>query len=304
MARPLTNTAVGRTNRRLLLLALAAAIVAAILVYTALSRGSEDTGGAGGAASMAPAVMAKIDIPARTKITTDMVEVRQVPLDTRSDLTYTELSQVVGRVSRYPIATNEQVLSTKVVGLESAAATGDSLAFIIPEGRRGISIEVNEVVSTGGLVLPGDYVDIIGVFDVNFSQGEQERTEERYFARIILQNVEVLAVAQTVVDTAPEAGTATIGDGETTGADGETAVAESEATSGQRARNTEADPNPKAVTVTLSVTPQEAQLLFLAEENGVLRLAVRPYGEADVQDVPFVVETELIPPNLPGPVLR
>jgi len=293
MARSLTHTAAGSTNRRLLLLALVAGIVAAILIYTALSRGSEGTGSAG-AASMVPAVVAKQDIPARTKITTSMVEVRQMPTNDRSELAYTDLTQVVGRVSRYPIATSEQVLSTKVVSLESAAATGDSLSYVIPEGKRGISIEVNQVVSSGGLVLPGDYVDIIGVFDVNFVNGQEERTEEKYFSRIILQNIEVLAVAQTVVDTPPEAGT-------TTGADGETTTTDAD---GQRVRNTEAAPEPKASTVTLSVTPQEAQLLFLAEENGVLRLAVRPYGDAEVQDIPFVAETELIPANLPRPVAR
>jgi len=293
MARPLAGTAAGSTNRRLLLLALVAGIVAAILIYTALSRSSESTGSAG-AASMAPAVVAKQDIPARTKITSGMLEVRQVPQDTRSELAYTDLSQVVGRVTRYPIATSEQVLATKVVSLESAAATGDSLSYVIPEGKRGISIEVSEVVSSGGLVLPGDYVDIIGVFDVNFVDGEEERTEQKYFSRIILQNIEVLAVAQTVVDTPPEAGT-------TTGADGETTTTDAD---GQRVRNTEAAPEPKASTVTLSVTPQEAQLLFLAEENGVLRLAVRPYGDAEVQDIPFVAETELIPANLPRPVAR
>jgi pilus assembly protein CpaB len=217
-----------------------------------------------------------------------------VPSDTRSELAYTDLTQVVGRVTRYPIATNEEVLSTKVVSLESAAKTGDSLSYVIPEGRRAISIEVNQVISSGGLVLPGDYVDVIGVFNVNFRDGDQERTEEKYFSRIILQNIEVLAVAQTVVDTPPEVGT-------TTGTDGETATTDA---SGQRVRNTEAAPEPKASTVTLSVTPQEAQLLFLAEENGVLRLAVRPYGDAEVQNVPFVAETELIPSDLPRPVVR
>ena len=293
MARSLTHTAAGSTNRRLLLLALVAGIVAAILIYTALSRGSEGTDSAG-AASMVPAVVAKQDIPARTKITTSMVEVRQMPTNDRSELAYTDLTQVVGRVTRYPIATNEQVLSTKVVSLESAAKTGDSLSYVIPEGKRAISIQVSEVVSSGGLVLPGDYVDIIGVFDVTFGAGDQEITVDKYFSRIILQNIEVLAVAQTVVDTPPEAGT-------TTGADGETTTTDAD---GQRVRNTEAAPEPKASTVTLSVTPQEAQLLFLAEENGVLRLAVRPYGDAEVQDIPFVAETELIPANLPRPVAR
>jgi pilus assembly protein CpaB len=298
MARPLTKTAVGITNRRLLLLALVAGIVAAILVYTALSRGSESTGGTSGAtASMAPAVVAKQDIPARTKITTGMVEVRQMSLDDRSELAYADLTNVVGRVTRYPIATSEQVLSTKVVSLESAAVTGDSLSYVIPDARRAMAVKVDEVVAVGGLVLPGDYVDVMATFDVTFRDGESEKTENKYFTRLILQNIEVLAVAQTVVDAPTEAGTAA-GSGA-----GATATAP-ETTEGQRARNTEAEPEPKAATVTLSLTPQEAQLIFLAEQNGVLRMAVRPYGDAEVQDIPFVAEPELIPPDLPSPVLR
>jgi len=297
MARPLAGTTAGRTNRRLLLLALVAGVVAAILVYATLSRGSESTSGAGGVASMVSAVVAKQDIPARTKITTSMVEVRQVPSDTQSELAYTDPSQVVGQITRYPIATSEEVLSTKVVSLQSVAKTGDSLSYVIPEGKRAISIEVNQVVSSGGLVLPGDYVDIIGVFNVNFRDGDQVTTEEKYFSRIILQNIGVLAVAQTLVDTVPEAGT-------TSGAGDQTATTGTGSAEGQMVRNTDATPEPKATTVTLSVTPQEAQLLFLAEENGVLRLALRPYGDAEVQDVPFVAETELIPPDLPRPVVR
>jgi pilus assembly protein CpaB len=296
MARPITLSG-NKTNRRLLLLALVAGIVAAILAYTALSRESQSTGGGVSAtSSMAAAVVAKQDIPARTKITASMVEVRQLPADDRSELAYANVGDVVGRVTRYPIATSEQVLSTKVVALEAAAATGDSLSYIIPEGRRAISISVSEVVSSGGLVLPGDYVDIIGVFDVTFSAGDQQQTEDKYFSRIILQNIEVLAVAQTLVDAAPEVGT--------TAPSGDTGTTGSDSTSAQRARNTEANPDPKAGTVTLAVTPQEAQVLFLAEENGVLRLAVRPYGDADVQDIPFVAETELIPPDLPRPAVR
>ena len=297
MARPLTKMAGGTTNRRLLLLALVAGIVAAILVYTALSRDSESTGGASAVTSMEPAVVAKQDIPARTKITTAMVEVRQISLDDRSDLAYTDLSDVVGRVTRYPIATSEQVLSTKVVALDSAAVTGDSLSYVIPDGRRAMAVDVNEVVAVGGLVLPGDYVDVMATFDVTFRDGEDEKTEDKYFTRLILQNIEVLAVAQTVVDAPPEAGTATSSGGEATAAGSET-------TDGQRARNTEAEPEPKANTVTLSMTPQEAQLIFLAEQNGVIRMAVRPYGDAEVQEIPFVAEPELIPPDLPSPVIR
>ena len=135
MAKSIT-AAGGTTGRRMLLLALVAGIVAAILVYVALTRESGGSSeGASGAASVVPVVVAKQDIPARTKITSSMVEAREMSLNDQSELAYTDLSEVVGRVTRYPIATNEQVLSTKVVTLEGAAATGDTLSYIIPEGR-------------------------------------------------------------------------------------------------------------------------------------------------------------------------
>ncbi len=60
---------------------------------------------------------------------------------------------------------------------------------------RAISINADQVLSAGGLVLPGDYVDIIGVFDVKSAEGTEE---EAYLVRTVLQNVEVLAVAQTI----------------------------------------------------------------------------------------------------------
>ena len=284
MARPLTATAGGRTNRRFLLLALFAAGVSAILVYAAIDQTSSKEGGTGGVSTV-PAVVAKTDIPARTQVATSMIELRQVPVNGRSELAYTDLSQVVGKVTRFPISTNEQVLSTKVVSLTGTAEANDSLSFVVPKGMRGIAITVSEVISTGGLVLPGDYVDVIGVFDVDFGAGSDKQEQKAYFAKTVLQNVEVLAVAQKVVDAPPDA----------------VPSEEGAATSGQRERATEADPNPKAITVTMAVTQEQAQLLFLAEANGSLRLTVRPFGDNDTPEVPFIAEPELIPPDLPTP---
>ena len=282
MARTISTTA-GRTNRRFLLLAMFAAGISAILVYAAINQATDEQGGGG--VSTVPAVIAKTDIPARTPVTADMVELRQVPVNARSELAHTDLTQVVGKVTRFPVATNEQVLSTKVVSLTGASAeTADSLSFVVPKGMRAMAITVQEVINTGGLVLPGDYVDIIGVFDVHTRGGAGDGDEDAFFARTILQNVEVLAVAQKLVDAPPDA-----------------IASEGPPDQGQRERATEADPNPAAATVTLSVTQQQAQLLFLAEANGTLRLTVRPFGEDQVGDVPYSLETELLPPGLPTP---
>jgi pilus assembly protein CpaB len=290
-------------NRRFLLLALFAGLIAAILVYVAISNAGEEeaSGGGGGAAvTTAPVVVAANDIPARTEITPSMVEIRQVPEDDVSELAFTNADQVVGQVTRYPVSAGEHVLSTKVVSLTGPEVANESLSFVIPSDMRAIAITVNQVIGSGGLVLPGDYVDVIAVFDVDFispgGDATQRETEDKFFSSTVLQNVEVLAVAQTIVDAAPEVSATP---------DGDTATPVAAETDGsQRARVTEADPNPDAVTVTLSVTLEDAQKIFLAEENGVLRLAVRPFGDDKIRDVNYLTELELIPPDLPNPFMR
>jgi pilus assembly protein CpaB len=165
----------------------------------------------------------------------------------------------------------------------------DALAFVIPQGMRAISIKADQVLSAGGLVLPGDYVDILGVFNVEDQKGEER---EAYLVRTILQNVEVLAVAQTIADVPPA---------EEDGADGGENAA---STQEQRARGSEAEPNPEATTRTLLVQPEQAEWLFLAEANGTLRAIVRGFGDSDALDVRPIIETELLPSGFVPPPAR
>lgn len=281
MSRSLTALTAGSSNRRFILLALALGLVGAILVYVAASRGPSSSGG--GVADTA-VVVAKTDIPARTKITQSMVEVRLVPAESASQFAFTDVANVVDQVTRFPIAANEQILTTKVVSLTgTSAATSRSLSFVVPRGKRAIAINITPVQGAGGLVLPGDYVDVLVVYDVDFRTAEGSQTEDSFIVQTLFQNVEVLAVQQTVVDVVPEA-TPTAG--------------------GQRVRNSEAKPEPDAITVTLALTPEEAQRLYLAESNGRIRLSVRPFGEAETRPIDALLEIDLIPPNLPNPFQR
>jgi hypothetical protein len=45
-------------------------------------------------------------------------------------------------------------------------------------------------------------------------------------------------------------------------------------------------------------------MMYLAEENGRIRLSVRPFQEGEEQPVDFVTEQELFPRNLPNPFIR
>lgn len=269
----------GRGNRRFILLAIVLGVMGAGLVYVATSRNTT-SGGGGGTAADTPVLVAKVDIPARTTVTADMVEVRLVEADERSVLAFDSVAAIKGKVTRFPIAANEQVLSSKLVDLSSgSSATARSLSYIIPEGKRAFAISTDEVRDVGGLLLPGDYVDVIVRYDIEFGT----TTETAYLAHILLQNVEVLAVSQTIVDVVPE---------------------QEPSATGQRERISESKPIPSAGTITLALTAEDAQLIFLAESHGEIRFALRPYGDAEKRPVDFTTERELLPPNIPAPVRR
>ncbi len=264
MAQSVTSVAAGRVNRRFLFLALILATLSAMLAYVALSR--SDSGGDGAASTSVPVVVATAAIPAGTLITSDMLELRQVPSTAVSDQALSSTTAAVGQVTRFPIALNEQVLLTKIVG-GSETASNDVLANLLLESRRGMAVQASAVIGAGGLVLPGDYVDVFLVPDKLVG-------DDHTGAFLIAENVEVLAVEQTLVElpvSAPgleEEGAVTTNDGE------------------QRVRGDEAAPIPDAVTVTLMLTPAQASNVFCGDEVGTLRLAVRAFGDPSPSGLP------------------
>src|SRR4051794_30252672 len=123
-------------NRRLIMAAVALGLLGAFLVYmTASSKGGSSSKSSSSAGDGVPVVIAKADIPARTKVTAPMVEVRLVPADAASGLGYKDASQVVGQVTRFPIAANEQALTSKVVSFAGTSSAGRSLSYVIPQGK-------------------------------------------------------------------------------------------------------------------------------------------------------------------------
>lgn len=274
-------------------------MIGAGLVYVAASRNNTpatDTS----AIQPVPVVVAKADVPARTALTQEMLDVKLLPPDAISPLAFTNVSTTVGQVTRFPLTTGEQVLTSKVVNVNRGISR--SLSFVIPEGKRGFAITASSVQNAGGLLLPGDYVDIIVMHDVQFG----ENTEGSYLVQTLMQNVEILAVAQTVVDVVEVPVEAEAAEGGAATTQGAAPAAEGDPVDGstQRVRNTEAAANPEAATVTVAVTPEEAELLYLAEANGRIRLALRPFGDDETIPIDYQTKNELIPQDVPNPFLR
>jgi pilus assembly protein CpaB len=258
---PLSSLANGR---KALIAAALLGLVAAYLSWMYIQRAGQGAR----EATLVPVVVAAQDIPVRTQVTPQMLQLKQVAADARHPKAFTSLEQLAGKVTNLPIATGEQVLDGKFF----ARKEDSGLAFRIPPGRRAVSVSTNEVISTGGLIVPGDFVDVIGIFTSTEGQQQQQgaQAQQQDSATLILQNIEVLAVAQSIQGPSAE---------NTGGLTGQL-------TQQKQDPRQEAIARPNARTTTFAVTPEEAQKLILAEEKGKIRLALRGVEDHDPMVVP------------------
>jgi pilus assembly protein CpaB len=257
-------------NVRFLLVAILLAGLSAALVYAKISAkgGSSSTSSKAGEQSV---VVARSVIRERTTITRDMLEVKNVPVSAVTAGSLGKIEDAVGKVTKFPIDVNEQVTSTSVIDT-SRPLTDAQLSYVIPAGRRALSIQASQVGNAGGLILPGDWVDIVWTCC----------QEGSVVTKTILRNIQVAAVAQEIVPSGPVAGNTT--------PNASTTATNPVAAGSQK-------PTPDASTVTLLLTPTEAQQVFLAEQNGKLRLAERGVGDTDLANVGTTTFPQLLPPE-------
>ena len=101
-------------------------------------------------------LVARTDLPARTLLNADLVESRELPLEALAPKALTSTSDLVGKQLAVPVAAGEQLLQSKLRDPKSLEA--DTLAEMIPPGKRALSLAFSEAQGSGGLVVPGDHV--------------------------------------------------------------------------------------------------------------------------------------------------
>lgn len=268
MAKAVAGIKRERNSRVFLILAGVCGIAFAVLAFVALNRGG-DGGGKAGAGDVEVVVAAQ-NLPAGTQLTQDELKVISVASDVKLEGSYAATGPLVGQITRYPVLAGEQITLAKI-GV--AAGEREDLSFIIPPGKRAMAVSVTQVSAVGGLVLPGDRVDLIAVTTDANGSGQRVTT--------LFQNVEVLAVAQAAAERLP----APPPSAAETDEEAETA---DELTLAQRPAD--AEPQPNATTVTLALTPEQTEELSVVQETRRIWLVLRPFGAVDVvvagQDIP------------------
>ena len=89
------------------------------------------------------------------------------------------------RVVLSPMKRGEAVLRSRITGPGQRA----SLASLLDEGKRAVTVSVDDVRGVAGFVLPGDFVDIVIIAD----DGSPKRQS---YSDILLEHVKVLAIDQ------------------------------------------------------------------------------------------------------------
>lgn len=92
------------------------------------------------------------------------------------------------RVTLASFQKNEPILSQKVTGPNQRA----TLSTLIEEGKRAVSVRVDEVRGVAGFILPGDRVDVI------LTRGENSQSSDNASADVLIQNTKVLAIDQII----------------------------------------------------------------------------------------------------------
>lgn len=264
------SMALGGSSRLGLLLAGGLAVLTGLLVFAALNGNDSEplvTTSTEGAETTV--VTAKEVIPARTEITADMLQLTRVPASALLGGAFSDSSLVVGRIARIPIYPGEQLVQDKL----ASSRTDLGLSYIVPEGLRAMGIKVDKVISPGGLVRPGDRVDVVAVVDVEYTDivSDKEFTETRSFT--VAQNIQVLAVEQDLENQVPPVLDAT------------TSSEEGRATANEGSPVEQPEANPEGTVVTLAFSLQQTQEVLLAAEKGSIRLVVRAPGDDEIVEL-------------------
>ena len=129
-----------------------------------------------------PVVVAAADLELGAELRADDLRVVQWPESAMPMGAFASPEDVVGRGLVMPVIQNEPILPMKLAG----KGAGSGLPVVIPEGKRAVSVRVNEVLGVAGYVLPGTRVDVLAT---------ASPTEKRadVTTKLVLSNVQVLA---------------------------------------------------------------------------------------------------------------
>lgn len=172
-------------------------------------------------------IIATADIPLGTEINAQQITVARFKRNLIPEGAMRAEKEVLGRVTAIDISARTILTGKQLAGLGAQPGMPGTIA----NGKRSVSVRVDEASGVAGFIAPGTYVDVIAIMAPQLDGAKP-------VSKVILQKVRVLA-------------------------------------SGQK-NETNKEGKPALVnTVTMELTPGEAEKIKLAEAEGKLQLSIR-----------------------------
>jgi pilus assembly protein CpaB len=134
-------------------------------------------------------VVAAVDMDAGSKINAQMLSTVDWPSSSLPPGAVQDIKLLQDRVVKVSVLRGEPVIDGKL----APVGTLGGLSAVIAEGKRAMTVRVNDVVGVAGFALPGTYVDVM----VNAQKDKDgNNAEGRQISKTVLEHVLVLAVAQ------------------------------------------------------------------------------------------------------------
>jgi len=133
-------------------------------------------------------VVAATDVSLGQRLAPEMLKAIDWPAESLPRGAIRDGTKLAGRVLKTSVLRDEPLTEAKL----APAGTLGGLSALISEGKRAITVRVNDVVGVAGFALPGNFVDII----VNTQAAATGN--ENAISKIVLERILVLAVAQEV----------------------------------------------------------------------------------------------------------
>lgn len=134
-----------------------------------------------------PVVVAAADLELGAELRPDDLRVVEWPQNALPMGAFSSAEEIVGRGLVMPVIQNEPILPMKLAGKDA----GSGLPVVIPEGKRAVSVRVNEVIGVAGYVLPGTKVDVLA------TASPTDKREDTT-TKLVLSNVQVLAAGTKI----------------------------------------------------------------------------------------------------------
>ena len=172
-------------NSRSLIMIVAAVVLGLAAVFVAARWIN-----AQGATATNKVAVALVDISLGGRLTPEMVRMVEWPANAMPPGAVTDAKSIDTRVARTSIQRGEPIMEAKL----APPGTKGGLSAVVADGKRAMTVRVNDVVGVAGFALPGNFVDIL----VN-TQEEGVKTnanKDQTISKIVLERILVLAIAQ------------------------------------------------------------------------------------------------------------